>query len=178
MTKRLLVSLPLLLSAAFAIYAAEPRVSRSAIAVAEKTFDGRVIALWNDQLALLGPTRGVYIDGFGVVLSTEVQLAQPPTSLMNPTPTKQQLVDMHKRKLERLPQLKDSIRTALIEAAAKFTGLPATEEIVFGVIISRFPGEDTAGIPLQIVMRASKQRLLEARNAAGSGADQIEVAEY
>jgi hypothetical protein len=171
-------TLLLLSVAAFAISAAEPRVSRTSIAAAEKTFDGRVVALWNDQLALVGPTRGVYIEGVGVVLSAEVQLAQPPISLMNPKATPQQMADMHKRKLERLPQLRAAMKTALLDAAAAFEGMPSNEEIVFAVLMPRFPGENTAGLPLQIVMRSSKQKLIEAKRAPAALDQAIQIAEY
>ena len=94
MSKRLLSLF--LLTAALAISAAEPRVSRTAIAGAEKSFDGRIVGLWHDALALVGPTRGVYLDGYGVVLTAEINVAMPPISLMNPKPTPKQMVELHK----------------------------------------------------------------------------------
>jgi hypothetical protein len=177
--RRLLPLFLLLFAAASAISAAEPRVSRAVIAGAEKSFDGRVVSLWNDALALVGPTRGFYLEGVGVIITAEVNLAMPPVSLMNPKPTPQQMVDLHKTKLERLPQLRASMKTALMEAAASFAPMPPGEEVVLYVLMPRFPGEDTSGLPMQLIMRANKQKLLDARNAKGAGLDQaVAVTEH
>ncbi len=171
MSKRLLSLF--LLTAALAISAAEPRVSRTAIAGAEKSFDGRIVGLWHDALALVGPTRGVYLDGYGVVLTAEINVAMPPISLMNPKPTPKQMLDLHKTKMERLPELIASMKTALMDAAASLDPLPANEQIVLAVLLPRFPGEDTSGLPLQVIMQGSKEKLLEAKRANGSGLDQV-----
>src|SRR5439155_10043176 len=85
----------LLAMAAVSASAAEasdaPRVARSTIATAEKSLDDRFTRLWSDNpVALLGPTRGVYLEGYGVVFTSEVNLvAGPPLTLFNVAPTKE-----------------------------------------------------------------------------------------
>src|SRR5438093_11733173 len=105
--KRLLALPFLLLAVALSVTASDPpRVGRPMIAAMEKSLDDRVTRLWDDNpFVLLGPTRGVYLDGFGAVFTTEVNLATGPTMLMQLRLPKEE-VDRHRqRKLERLPQL-------------------------------------------------------------------------
>jgi hypothetical protein len=170
---------PLFLAAAFAISAAEPRVSRTLLATAEKSFDGRVLQLWGDALSLVGPTRGVYLEGYGAVFTAEVNVATPSISLMNPTPTSKQIADLHKIKQERLPQLRAAMKSALMDMAASLDPVPASEQVVLALLLPRFPGENTAGLPLQLIMQGTKQKLLDAKRAGGSAADQaIKITEY
>jgi hypothetical protein len=176
--KRLAALVNLIIVAALAISAAEPRVSRTFLAGAEKSLDGRIVGLWNDQLALVGPTRGLYLDGFGVVLTAEVNLATPPISLMNPTLSGKQLTEMHGKKKARLPVVRAAMKSALMEVADSMAALPANEQVVIAFLFPRYPGEP-GGLPIQLIMQASKQQLLEAKRAAGSGADSaIRVIEY
>ena len=60
-----------------AIFAASvpPRVSRASLAHMERTVDAKVVAIDSkEQGFLLGPTRGVYLEGYGVVFTAEVDL--------------------------------------------------------------------------------------------------------
>ena len=45
----------------------------------EKSLDNRIARLWQDNpFVLLGPTRGVYLDGYGAVFTAEVNLVAGP----------------------------------------------------------------------------------------------------
>ena len=85
---------------------------------------------------------------------------------MHPLPTKEEIVQMHKKKLERLPQLKKVLKDALVSAAASLDTIPPDEQVVIAVIIPRFKFEDAAGMPVQITVQASKKKLLESKGAA------------
>ena len=70
-----------LLLALFALTApAASKLTRVSIAAMEKDFDNRLTreVLDDDPFALLGMTRGVHVEGVGIVYSAEVNLAQLP----------------------------------------------------------------------------------------------------
>ena len=75
----------------------------------EKRFDQQFANLFdaNDPLDLLGFTRGVYLDGYGVVFTTEVSLmVTPRPSPFMQTISKEMADKVRRRKVERLPFLK------------------------------------------------------------------------
>jgi hypothetical protein len=154
----------LLLAAALALSAAASRVSRASIATLEKSFDRRLErdVLDSDPFLLLGMTRGVYIEGFGVVYSTEVNLAPiPGISPFHPELTKDDLARLRQKKLARLPALKQAMKQMLLDTAASLDGVPREENIALAVSLFRHPREDATGIPAQILMQALKRELLE-----------------
>ncbi len=63
----------LLLTAAFAISAADaPRVPRLTMIAVEKSLDDRLQRMWSENpTGLVGASRGVYLPGYGVVISAE-----------------------------------------------------------------------------------------------------------
>ena len=142
--------------------AAESRVPLDQIANVERSIDGRVRDLWSDNpFVLLGPTRGMYLEAYGVVFSSEVNLATGPTMTIARVPISPQLVAAHRaKKLERLPQLRRSMKEALVNAANYLETLPAQEQIVIGVNLSRYPWEDTTGLPAQMILQATRAKVL------------------
>jgi len=100
------------------------------------------------------------------VLSAEVILINAPIGIMHPLPSKEEVVQMRKKKLERIPILKKVLKDALVSAATSLDTIPADEQIVIAVIIPRFTFEDAAGIPVQVTVQASKRKLLESKGAA------------
>jgi hypothetical protein len=139
-----------------------PRVTRGALAALESNFDQR-FEKFNiaDPFDLLGTTRGVYLEGYGVVFSAELNLvvtANP--SPFRPPFTKQDIARLHAHKLERLPLLKQTMREMLVSAAASLESLPPNEQIVLAVTLFHYSWEDSSGLPGQIVMQAQRQQLL------------------
>lgn len=136
--------------------------SRAAITAAGKAFDGKVLKVSaTDPLELMSSAQGVYIEGFGVVFTAEIDLIMTPT--INPfrqKMSKQEVAGVRTRKLERLPVLKTIMRESLVETAATLDALPPDEQVVFAVSLFYFNWEDISGLPAQIVMRASKSDLL------------------
>ena len=82
-----------LVVAASAIASDAPRVPRTTLAAAEKSLDNRFAGLWNDNpFIMLGPTRGVYLEGYGAVFTAEVNLvAGPQIGILTPSMTKQSI---------------------------------------------------------------------------------------
>src|SRR5262245_45898118 len=94
-----------LLALAATIWAAsmeKPRVKRAALKAMEVSFDRRIERLADDPYILVGTTRGVYLEGYGAVLTAEVSLANgPAVSPFRPTLTKEDIAAIRARKLER-----------------------------------------------------------------------------
>jgi hypothetical protein len=140
--------------------AAHPRVTRAALASVEKGFDGRFTRSY-DSFDLLGTTRGAYLEGYGAIFSTELNLILSPN--LNPfhqSFTKIEIARIHERKVQRLPLLKQQMREMLIASAASLENLPPSEQVVLAVTLFHYSWEDYSGLPSQIVMQAERQKLL------------------
>jgi hypothetical protein len=138
-----------------------PGVTRAALASVEKSLDGGIRSLDpNDPYDLLGFTRGVYVPGYGVVLSTEVNLVITFTSPFSSPPTGVKLTGLREKKLRRLGPMRDWMRQALVNAATTLD-LPPNEQVVFGVTLFYRGFEERQGLPCQIVMQAPRQTLLD-----------------
>jgi hypothetical protein len=55
------------------------------------------------------------------------------------------------------------MRDMLLAAAASLDETPAGEQIVVGVSLIYYPGEDKSGLPGQILMQGAKGQLLDAK---------------
>ena len=53
--------------------------------------------------------------------------------------------------------------------ACQFAEAIFVEQIVVVMFLSRYPWEDTTGVPVQVMLRAQKGKLLEAQRAGGAG---------
>jgi hypothetical protein len=178
--KRLSAVFLLLACSLVASGADAPRVSRASLIPVEKSLDDRVKRLWDDNpFVLIGNTRGVYLDGWGVVLTTEVNVVTAPLGLMHPTLTKPEIDRHRQKKLERLPQLKAVLREALVASAASLDTVPPDEQILIVAFLARYPWEEETGIPAQVSFQASKRKLLEAQRNSRANLDSvIRVTEY
>jgi hypothetical protein len=138
-----------------------PAVTRQELASVEKSLDGGIRNLdVNDPYDLLGFTRGVYVPGYGVVFSAEVNLVNTPMLPMSVRPTGVKLTQLREKKLRRLGPMRDWMRQALVRAAAGLD-LPPGEQVVFGITLYYRGFEDRQGLPSQIVIQAPRQTLLD-----------------
>ncbi len=87
------LSFLLLVIAASAMASDAPRVPRNTLAATEHKLDNSFTKLWSDNpFVVLGPTRGVYLEGYGAVFTAEVNLvAGPVLGIMTPPMTKQDI---------------------------------------------------------------------------------------
>lgn len=178
--KYLILPFLLLAVAASAIASDAPRVSRDQLVTVEKSLDSRYTKLWDDnQIVVLGPTRGIYLEGYGAVMTSEVDLVAGPTMLFIRGPlTKDEVEKFRQKKIGRVPDLKRAMRQALIDSAASLDGVPLEEQIVVVAMLSKYPWEDFKGLPHQIMMQAQKKKLLDAlRSGAGTLDEAIRVQE-
>ena len=167
MKKILLFLFPILLSAALAISAADAsRVNRNTLAGLERTVDDRIRGLWSDNtMAVLGNTRGVYIPGTGIVLSAETNVATANLSLMVQSLSKEELAALHKKKLERIPQLEKAMQDTLGTMTGTLDMLPPGEKIAIALVLPRYTFEDSNGLPMQVTVQMER----------GQGAPEVTV---
>ncbi len=160
--------LALLLAATLLVAAVtEPILNRAMLIPVEKRIDQRLETLYDEPFLLLGMARGLYLDKFGAVFSAELQLVSTPGlgTFGFTAPTKEMLVSVRNKKLERLPILKEAMRAQLASAAVALERLPVDEKVVLGISIFRRSWEDSTGLPAQIVMQAIRKDLLAAKTA-------------
>jgi hypothetical protein len=156
----LLVALPL------SSLADKPLVSRPAIMAAEKNFESHIGKLWpDDPVAFWVYPQGMYINGFGAVFSAQVNLAQGTAiTPFHQSITKEEIVRLHNKKLERMTQFRQAMEDIMLSSAASLDTVPADEQIALGVSFFYWNWEDTTGLPQQLVMRAPKRALVMAKS--------------
>jgi hypothetical protein len=167
MTNMTLASIALVAASYPLIHAAStatPRVSRVSVAAMENSIDDKVSLIQiDDPYQMVGGTRGMYINGYGVVFSSELDLvANNLVSPFRPQVTKEDLTRLKHKKQQRIVVLKQNMRKMLMATAASLDGVPVNEQVVLGVTLHYFPWEDSAGMPRQIVMLAPRKLLLDA----------------
>jgi hypothetical protein len=143
----------------------KPRVNRGMIEAMEKSVDWRLQRLWpGDAAEVLGLTQGAYINGYGVVFMSEINIA--PTAGItpfHPTVTPDEIKRTHDKKVQRIAALKDSMREILEDSAASLDTVPDDQQVTLGVSLFYWTWEKRDGLPGQIVMHASKKVLLQAK---------------
>jgi hypothetical protein len=164
--------------AALCFAAAESRVSRASILSAERMIDEKINAYSPDPYRVLGDARGTYLEGYGVVFTNELDLVI--TNPLNVSPfkltvPKEEVASVHERKLKKLSELKNAMRTMLVDASAILEGLPPDERVTMETILFSHSWEITRDMPHRVFMSAEKQQLLDAK---ASHAGQTELASF
>ena len=153
-----------------AAQADKSRVPRAGLVAIEKSIDGKFEHTGvPDPFLLLGTTRGVYLEGFGVVFTSEVNLVNSPgLSPFKQSFTADEKARLRGQKLERVLLLKQAMRDVLRSAATSLTMVPPTEQIAIGVSLFYFWWEEKDGLPSQIILRGQRQKLAGADSANAS----------
>ena len=129
----------------------------------ERSIDGRFEqTIHPSPMALVGVTRGFYLQGFGAVFSLEVNVVPTP----NISPffrgyDAEQKRNLNRRKKEQLKPLEARAREILTEEVAKVEALPADEAVALAISLFYYNWEDIGGLPFQLVVQAPKQVLLD-----------------
>jgi hypothetical protein len=169
--KKIYLAVPvfLLLVAAGWAAADSPRVGRPMIRSLEKSLDERLGRLWPDNpVAVVGATRGVYLDGIGAVFTAELNTASEGISLMHTSLTPKEKETIHRQKIDRVPQLKKVLEQALVETAGSLDPVPLDEQVVIQVILDRFTWEEAGGYPAELIVQSSKRKLLDLKRAGAN----------
>jgi len=136
-----------------------PRISLATLAFLDKAFDTRLTSYnLNDPIDLLGATRGLYLDGYGVVFTTEVSLiVTPGISPFHQTISEAEKALVYQRKVARVPVLIQLMSDMVKSSAQQLSSLPDNEQVVLAVKLLYLPWEKTDGLPGMIVMKASRR---------------------
>jgi hypothetical protein len=126
----------------------------------EKRFDARLDSLSpepNEPADLLGETRGVYLEGCGVIFTAAVSLVKAPelSPFLKEIP-KERADHIHKLRVDRLPLLKKAMDEMLHSMAMTFMQMPSDQQVVLAVRLLYSSWESTAGMPAQVMMRATR----------------------
>jgi hypothetical protein len=154
----------LILLAAAALFAQQSRVKRPSLAMAEKNCDSRIGQVVENQFGVLGPSRASYVEGFGAMLSAEVDLFPGPSvSPFHLTISPADVARVHAGKLARLPKLRQCMRDILMSTAASLDEVAPQERIALSVTLLFQAYENTSGLPSQIVMQGERGKLVDAK---------------
>ena len=147
------------------------RIPAPTITGMERTFDNRLLTMAdiNEPMDLLGDTRGVQLDDYGVVFTTEVSLVRAPGLMPGrPKIPPEMAARVRTLKVARLPLLKIAMMGMMGNMATEFSQIPASQQLVLVVRLWYAPWEETASMPAQVVMRAD-------RTSAAAGKVETEV---
>ncbi len=134
-------------------------VSQAVMTDLEKQLDKQVSKVGGkDPVQLLGLTRGIYLPGYGAVITQEISLVQTPYPNPFRQPiTPQEAAQIHKRKIERLPLARQTVRQLWLDAAAALNMVPDTDQIVVAVRLLYQEWEDTHDLPGLMVVKATRK---------------------
>jgi hypothetical protein len=144
------------------VQTAPARVSLVSLATLARGFDRdlRMFAV-TDPIDVLGNTRGIYLDGYGAVFTTELSpILTPQLSPFRPNISEQEKTQVRQRKLARLPAVERLMNAMLQTAAKELVAVPDDQQIVVAVKFLYLPYEDTTGLPGQMVMHAARRTIL------------------
>ena len=137
------------------------RIPATSIRELEHFFNYRLSGLVKDidnPAELMGDTRGVQMDDYGVVFSAEVSLVLTPaiTPFMQKIPP-ELAARIRQFRVDRLPALKVAMKEMMRSiATATSPQVPATQQVVLVVRLYYGPWEDTTGMPKEVVMRTTR----------------------
>ena len=133
-------------------------VAPSAFRRVESDFDSNLkLADQKNPLNVLGLTRGLYLPGFGVVFTTEVELAMNNFNPMfNQHVGAEAKTSLHENKVRHVELLRQQMGAMVANIAKNLTFLGPTDQVVVAVRLYYASWEDKTGLPDQIVMRADK----------------------
>jgi len=115
---------------AAALQTAPPRVSLASLAGLARGFDrdlrGFAMA---DPIDVLGNTRGIYLDGFGAVFTTELSpILTPQLNPFRPNISEQDKAAVRQRKLARIPAV-ERLMNSMLQTAARELAAPKTHRV-------------------------------------------------
>jgi hypothetical protein len=145
-------------------YGDRPGVSKAMIFAWGEEFGGKIRAIDKEwPFSFVDPPCAYSVDNFGILMTSEISLATGYGPTMFGPVRPEQIKDHHHKVLERLPLLREQMKVALFDGAARFGPLDENERLAVAVTVYHFVWEDTTELPSQIVMQGTKKSLLEAR---------------
>jgi hypothetical protein len=128
----------------------------------ERACDDKLRAIGEpNTVDMLGATRGIYLDGYGAVFTSEIGLASAPAIYpFHPTISEAEKKQVHDKMIERLPKLRATMREMVRAIAAGLPAIPDNQLIVVSVRLDYLKWEDTTGLPGIITVKADRKSAL------------------
>jgi hypothetical protein len=126
----------------------------------ERGFDAKLSAISdsNGPVDLLGATRGVYLDGYGVVFTSEMGLiVTPAITPFTSAISEEQKKHVHSSKVTRLPLLRKAVTDMVRNIAGSLTQVADQQQIVVAVRLDYMKWENTAGLPGLVMAKADRR---------------------
>ncbi len=144
-------------------------LSRKNLGAVEKSSNEVLADAFGDRSALVGDTRSVYLPGYGIVFSAEMDVAPGAT----PNPFKQsfsreEIARIKETKRQRLDVLRRRMQRLMV-GYADSVQVGDGENIAMAVTLLYSKIEDTDGMPRQIVMWAPRGALRSGNAQAIAG---------
>jgi hypothetical protein len=140
----------------------QPRFSFDVIRNLEKDFENKLEGASQDRMKVIGAVRGLYLPGYGLVFTAEMDLAMTPIAggLFKREISPGERSDIHKKKLEQLPLVQQLMREMAASAAQKVDMMPESERIVVAVRFWYQGWEDQTRLPTQITMSGDRKSVM------------------
>jgi hypothetical protein len=136
------------------------KIPLSSFVQLERTFDSKLSALGagGEPVDMLGATRGIYLDGYGVVFTTEIGLTVVPSvNPFNPTITDATKTRVHSAKVSRLAALRKTVTEMATNIATNLGQVPENQQVVVAVRLAYASWENTSGLPGLEVAKADRR---------------------
>ncbi len=149
-------------------------VRRSVIRAAEISIKQRLSGLFPDMAqSVTGDPRGVYLDGYGAVFTAEMEPVTDGTMMMHAVLRPDEKAAVLAKKKARIPEIRKAMKETLVETAASLDPVPLDEQVVLEIIIDRFLWEDGSGYPAELMVQASRRKLLDLKRNNNAGIDTV-----
>jgi len=159
-----IAALAVLTIAGLGFGASEALVPVNATAAVENAANDRFRASGTDPYEFLGTARCTYINGYGALITLELQLVYASNvNPFRPAYSPEEIASLHDRKLKKLPVFKDTLRALMASSATTLDSLPLNQRIAVEARLWHFRWEDNKGMPERIFMSAEKSKLLAAK---------------
>ena len=108
-----------------------PKVNRGMIEAMEHSLDNKFAGLWpQDPAEVLGLSQGAYIQGYGAIFLSEVNLAPAAgISPFHPTVSADEIRRTHEKKVQRMAAIRNAMRAMLVDSARSLDSVPADEQV-------------------------------------------------
>jgi hypothetical protein len=144
--------------------AAHAGLPQSDVAIAEKICNAAIRSYSIDApIDHLLPAHGVYVEGYGVVLITDVNLvALPPLFGFAGGVTDKDKARIHDSKVKRLPAVRDLLAHVTAEMAGGLERLSPEENVLLRVNFYNFEFENKNDLPKRLTISGRKKDLVDA----------------
>lgn len=143
--------------------AAVPGPPRAEVKAVERLCDKSIETYGIDTIEQITHARALYIEGYGVLISFEVNLARvSPLVGFAGGLSKAQKDRIRENKMKRLPEFRQFLEGLLLEAVKPLEHLSPEDNLLVSVDLDYTNYEDSDGLPEMISLSAKKKDLLDA----------------